>query len=119
MAEVTCIICPMGCRITVTETAGETAITGQGCRRGEVYAQAEVTAPKRVVTAVVGLKNRAEVLPVKTAAAIPKDKIFSAMDEIRGIEVTPPVKTGQILRKNLAGTGVALVATKNVGRVKN
>lgn len=119
MAEVTCIICPMGCRITVTDTPEGTVITGQGCRRGEVYAEAEVTAPKRVVTAVVGLTNRMEVLPVKTAAAIPKDKILAAMAEIRGIEVAPPVKIGQIIRENLAGTGVDLVATKNVGRVKN
>ncbi|HEX3045344.1 MAG TPA: DUF1667 domain-containing protein [Bacillota bacterium] len=118
MAEVTCINCPMGCRITVTKNPQGFAISGQGCPRGEVYAQTEVTAPKRTVTAVVALKNRTEVLPVKTAAPIPKEKIFEVMAEIREIEVTPPVQIGQMIRENLAGTGIVLVATKNVGEVK-
>jgi CxxC motif-containing protein len=118
MAEVTCINCPMGCRITVTETSKNFAVTGQGCPRGEVYAKTEVTAPTRTVTAVVALKNRREVLPVKTASPIPKGKIFAAMEEIRSIEATPPVKIGQTICQNLAGTGIPLVATKNMGNVK-
>lgn len=115
MAEVTCIVCPMGCRIEVKTGDGKISVTGQGCRRGEVYAQTEMTAPKRMITGVVSVKGRREMLPVKSAAAIPKDKIFVAMDEIRTIQVHAPVRIGQIIMENLAGTGVMLVATKNTG----
>jgi CxxC motif-containing protein len=114
MAEITCIVCPLGCRIEVETDDGKINVTGQGCRRGEIYAQTEVTAPKRMITGVVGVKDRREMLPVKSAAAIPKDKILAAMDEIRTIQVQAPVRIGQIIRENLAGAGVPLVATKNV-----
>jgi CxxC motif-containing protein len=115
--QVTCIICPMGCRIGV-ETDGEKLnITGQGCRRGEDYARSEITAPQRMITGVVAVKNWPEMLPVKSAAPIPKDKIRAAMDEIRAIEAQLPVRIGAVILKNLAGTGVKLVATKNAGKV--
>ena len=41
--EMTCIICPMGCSLTV-EMEGEeiTSISGNTCKRGAAYAEAEV-----------------------------------------------------------------------------
>ena len=38
------------------------------------------------------------------------------MEDIRGLKVEAPVKIGDVLLEDLAGTGVALVATKAVER---
>jgi CxxC motif-containing protein len=92
---------------------GQMRVEGNACRRGELYARDETTAPKRIVTSVVAVEGTGQLLPVKTAAPVPKELIFQVMAEIRGVRVRGQVRAGGILRKNLAGTGVALVATKN------
>jgi CxxC motif-containing protein len=118
MAEFTCIVCPVGCKITVepVEDFLQTGlrISGYRCKRGREYAENEFKAPKRVLTSVVMVKGGRELLPVKTAAPIPKEKIFAAMTEIRQLQVKPGVKVGDIIKENLAQTGVSLVATKNI-----
>ena len=64
--EMTCIICPMGCSLTV-ELEGEEvkSISGNTCKRGAAYAQAEVTRPQRTVTSTMRCDN-GDVLSVKT-----------------------------------------------------
>ncbi|SRR5690554_6813199 len=114
MTELTCILCPLGCRIRVEREEDGLKITGYDCPRGLAYAREEMTAPKRILTAVVkvaGGESGESMLPVKTKTAIPKEKIFPAMEEIKAITVFPPVKIGQVIKENLAGTGVPLVAT--------
>lgn len=119
--EITCTACPMGCRITVEleepgggGVRGDARITGHSCRRGAEYAWGEITAPKRVVTSVAAVKGQDGMLPVRTAQPVPKESIFEVMDAIRRIEVVLPVKTGQVLVSNIAGTGVDLTASKNM-----
>ena len=52
--ELTCIGCPMGCLLTVTMEAGEViSVTGNTCKRGDIYARKEVTNPTRIVTSTV------------------------------------------------------------------
>lgn len=114
MTELTCIVCPVGCRLRIEQEGEGLKITGNGCRRGVEYAHDEVTAPKRVLTAVVQVADSARMLPVKTKTAIPKGLIFPAMREIKKITIHPPVIIGEIIENNLVGTGVALVATKQM-----
>jgi CxxC motif-containing protein len=89
----------------------ELIITGNRCPRGIKYAREEITAPKRVLTAVVQMAGGGRMLPGKTKTAIPKEKIFSAMEEVKALTVQPPVMIGQVLSADLAGTGVPFVAT--------
>ena len=44
----------------------------------------------------------------------PKDKIEDCMEIIRNTPVTAPVKLGEVLIRNAAGTGVDIVATATV-----
>ena len=53
---------------------------------------------------------------VKTASDIPKGKIFDCMKEIRAVKVAAPVHIGDVIIADCAGTGVAVVASKNVER---
>jgi L-serine dehydratase len=52
--ELICINCPLGCPLTVTlEDGVVTSVTGNTCKRGEVYGRKEVTDPTRIVTTSV------------------------------------------------------------------
>ncbi|MBQ1749683.1 MAG: DUF1667 domain-containing protein [Lachnospiraceae bacterium] len=114
--NLTCICCPMGCQITVTLDNGEvTDVTGNTCKRGDVYARKEVTNPTRVVTSSVRVSGgRIAMVSCKTAGDIPKGKIYDCCKAIQSIEVQAPVKIGDIILKDVCGTGVDVIATKEV-----
>ena len=114
--ELTCIGCPMGCPLIVTMEAGEViSVTGNTCKRGDVYARKEVTNPTRIVTSTVRVSGGdADMVSVKTKEDIPKGKIFDCVKALKGIEVSAPVHIGDVILKNVADTGVDIVATKNV-----
>ena len=114
--KLTCINCPVGCSLKV-ELDGENVIcvSGNTCRRGEIYARKEVTNPTRIVTSTVKVVNGTSgTVSVKTKEAIPKEKIFACVQALRGIEVQAPVHIGDVILENVAGTGVDIVATRNV-----
>ncbi len=126
MKEIICITCPKGCHLKVDEETF--AVTGNSCPRGAVYGANELRNPVRVVTSTVvvlsppdkgrgtgeaggGVPRR---LPVKTDRPISKDKMFQVMAEIAKVRVKPPVKVGDVLIPNVAGTDGNIVATKNL-----
>ena len=113
--NLTCIGCPMGCALTVTMDGENITVAGNTCPVGEKYAKKEVTNPTRVVTSSVRVNGADSArVSVKTASDIPKNKIFDCMAEIMKIEVNAPVSIGDVIIENCAGTGVSVVATKNV-----
>ncbi|MGM9594426.1 MAG: DUF1667 domain-containing protein [Candidatus Onthomonas sp.] len=114
--NLTCIGCPMGCQITVTlEDGAVTKVEGNTCKRGDDYARKEVTHPTRIVTSTVRVfGGSAPTVSVKTAHDIPKEKIFQVMEDLRSVIVRAPVSIGDVVLENAAGTGVSVVATKNV-----
>lgn len=117
--ELTCIGCPLGCQLTVKINGDEITVTGNHCKRGDTYAKKEVTNPTRIVTSSVRVEN-GEIprVSVKTASDIPKAKIFDIMQEIKNLVVTAPVVIGDVVISNCAGTGVEVIATKNVAKIK-
>ncbi len=115
-SQIICIGCPVGCLITVKKKEdGSLDITGNTCKKGEAYARSEMTAPVRTVTSMIRVEGGSgKVVPVKTAAEIPKEKIGACMDEIEARVVCAPVKVGDVLIENVAGTSVAVAATGNM-----
>ena len=116
---ITCIGCPLGCLVTVEMENGEIAsVTGNTCVRGDSYARKEVTAPTRIVTSTVKvIGGNAPTVSVKTKADIPKDKIFDIVRELKEVEINAPIAMGDIVLKNVADTGIDVVATKAVESV--
>ncbi len=114
--DLTCIRCPMGCAIHVElENGAVVSVTGNTCPRGAEYAKSEATAPVRTVTSTVrALGGVRPVVAAKTVPDVPKDKIFDVMDAVRALEVTAPVRIGDILCANIAGTGSNLVAAADL-----
>lgn len=112
----TCIGCPLGCTITaVPKDDGTFDISGYTCKRGLNYAQKELTSPERTVTSTVRVSGgTAAVISVRTATDVPKNAIWQVMDAINAMTVCAPIEIGDVLCENIAGTGVALTATKAV-----
>lgn len=115
--ELTCIGCPMGCAVAVEmdESGQITNITGNTCKRGDIYARKEVTNPTRMVTSTVKVAGGSSpVVSVKTENDIPKEKIFACMKVLKGVSIQAPVHIGDVVIENIAGTGVNIVATKEI-----
>ena len=114
--NLTCIGCPLGCSVTVEIEDGQVSrVTGNTCPRGDAYARKEVTNPTRIVTSTVRVSGGKDLMvSCKTKEDIPKDKIFAVTKALEGLCVPAPVHIGDVLLPDVAGTGVAIVATKNV-----
>ena len=112
-----CIGCPMGCPLVVTMDHGEVvSVEENTCKRGAVYGKKEVTNPTRIVTSTVRVSGGSiPVVSVKTREDIPKEKIFDCIKALKEIEVAAPVNIGDVILRDVAGTGVDVVATKNIG----
>lgn len=113
--ELTCIRCPLGCQLTVMISGGGVAVTGNTCPRGAEYGEKEVTFPTRTVTSSIRVEGgELPLVSVKTAEEVPKDRIFDVMRVIKAAKVSAPVKTGDVLIEDAAGTGINIIATKTV-----
>ena len=112
-----CINCPMGCMLTVAMEKGKIlSIEGNTCRRGETYAGKELTNPTRIVTSTVKVSGgREHMVSAKTKEDIPKDKVMECVRALKNVTVKAPVRIGDVVMEDAAGTGVDIVATKDVG----
>ena len=118
--DLICIGCPMGCMITVSMEDGEVvSVTGNTCKRGDTYARKEVTNPTRIVTSSVRVTGGVlPVVSVKTKEDIPKEKIADCMRALKEVTVKAPVHIGDVLLTDVAGTGVDIIATKEIQNVR-
>ena len=112
MKELTCIVCPRGCRLKVDD---EMNVTGNACPRGKVYAVNELTNPTRTITSSIRVTNRPYTLvSVKTDNPIPKDKMFEVMQEIDKLSIEAPTRVGQVVKEKILGLDSNIVITKNI-----
>lgn len=108
-----CTVCPKGCVMQV-ETA-PFSVSGNQCEKGETFARQELENPKRVLTTVVKTENpRIPLVSVRTDRAIDKSRLFQVMKAVKKITVVGPVRPGQVVARDIAGSGADLVATWSV-----
>ncbi|MBE6598345.1 MAG: DUF1667 domain-containing protein [Ruminococcaceae bacterium] len=116
--ELTCVVCPAGCRMTAEfdDTGKIISVTGNTCPRGKTYAESELTNPVRTLTSTVAAKSKdgCVMIPVKTSKPIPKGAMLEAMEIIRGLTVTAPVKVGDVISADFIEEGTNLIACKTV-----
>ena len=112
--NLTCIVCPKGCQLTV-ELEGKKvlSVTGHTCKRGAAYAEAECVAPMRTLTTTAPVAGGG-VVPVKTDRTIPKEMLFEVMNAVNEVRVSPDAKIGDIVIENVLNTGANVVTTRNV-----
>ena len=110
----TCIVCPRGCTLKV-ELSGEgkvLSVTGNACKRGVIYAEAECTHPMRTVTSTVRCEDGV-VVACKTSGTVPKERVFDVMKAINGVSANNDLQIGDVIIENVLGLGVDVVATSN------
>lgn len=128
--ELTCITCPIGCRLTVDSSpAGsneELSVSGNRCPRGAAYAREELLAPKRTVTATIRARRAAGApigavvgagsrrIPCRTDAPFPKERVAELLAEIYAAEASLPIEMGQVLIADVLGLGINVVATRTL-----
>lgn len=111
--ELICISCPRGCHLQVD--VDNKTVAGNNCKIGEIYGLNEVTNPVRIVTSTVKVDGgELPVIPVKTNGAIPKALNFECMKLINKVEVKAPIKMGDIIIKDVLGTGIDVIASRNI-----
>ena len=116
MKELICICCPRGCHLQVDENLN---VTGNFCPRGKEYGKQEVSNPTRVVTSTVRISNAPlNMCPVKTKYPIPKGKIFDVMQSINEVHIVAPIHIGDVIISNVCGTGVDVISTRNMEKIK-
>ncbi|MBQ8552419.1 MAG: DUF1667 domain-containing protein [Clostridia bacterium] len=116
--NLTCIVCPIGCRLEVTldDNGKVVDVAGNTCKRGHDYAMTEFTDPRRTLTTTVRLtgSDSDSFLPVRTSAPIPKPKLFEAMKKVNTLEANAPVKVGDVICADFIEDGINLIACKNI-----
>jgi CxxC motif-containing protein len=118
--NVTCIICPLGCRIRVVYSKDAIQrIEDYQCEKGKDYAVQEIFNPVRTLTTTLMVMNGdLPLVSVRTSTPVPKQRTFDIMDELAGIEVDAPVVIGDILVEHVLGMDADIIATKNVQKMK-
>ncbi len=123
--EMVCIVCPVGCRMTLecmnedNKTENAFSVSGNKCKRGNDYAIKEMTAPTRMLPTTVKIQNGTlNRLPVRTQNPVPKDLIFDCMKVINKVEVQAPISVGDVVISNILGTGVDVIATRSMSSIK-
>ncbi len=112
----TCICCPNGCDIYVElDNDRIVSFSGNKCKKGEEYIKQEITAPYRTIASSVLVKDgELPLASVRTTKAIPKDKIFKVMDEIRKVVLTAPVEEGTVAISNVCNLNSDIIVTRSV-----
>lgn len=114
----TCISCPLSCSLELMEEGGEILeVTGHECEVGRRYAEEEFRDPRRMVTTTVKARNGIlPLLPVVSTRPIPKALVRKVVKALAEVEVEAPVEDGQVICRDILGTGADIIASRRLDR---
>ncbi len=116
--EIICLVCPRGCHLSGGEEGGQIKVTGNFCPKGIPYAHAEIKHPERVLTTTVLIEGASlPLVPVKSARALPKEKLAETMALLSSVRLKAPVKIGEVAVANILGTGIDMLVTRSLPSV--
>lgn len=115
--EFVCVRCPVGCMLTVdVNVDGTVEVSGNSCVLGERYGAKEAVAPERMATTLIHVDGvDGTPLPVRTTSPVPKDMMGEIVSAVHALEVTLPVRIGDVIATDICGTGVDVIATRSLG----
>lgn len=117
-----CKVCPVGCDLKIIKDESQPSsftVEGNQCGRGKDYGIKEMLEPSRILTSRVLLQNGPmSRLPVKTNDIIPHELVDECMEIIKETKVSAPVNKGDIIIKDILGSGVDLIAARKVNSLK-
>ncbi len=113
--KLVCINCPRGCHLNVEKEGDQIKVEGNVCPRGVTYATSELTNPLRTLTTTVPISSVSyQRLPVITSQPIPRDMQFTIIRALKEVKASAPVHYGDIIVKNVSGTGSDIIASKTI-----
>jgi CxxC motif-containing protein len=117
--EITCIVCPIGCKILVrTDGKHFELLDGNKCKKGIDYAKNETLNPRRMLTSsILVINGEWPLVSVKSSKPVPKNKVYQVLNEIKKATVNAPVKSGQLIIRNSAKTNIDIIATKSIRKL--
>lgn len=107
--KITCIMCPVGCELDVKKVGNKISVKGNGCPRGVIFGEKEITHPERMVTTIKVYKNGT--VSLKTDKPVPKKVINAVLQEIKKTPLPEKVEIGMIFIKNVMLSGANIVVT--------
>jgi CxxC motif-containing protein len=111
MKPIICTTCPNGCELIIQ---ADGTISGNKCKRGIDYAQAEMTCPMRTLTFNVRTAfPRAPVVSVRTAGEVPLRRIGELAEQLRQCKITERLPIGSVILKNALDSGTDIILTTN------
>ena len=99
--NLTCILCPNGCDLTVETDGHNNVLRGEG----------------NIATSGLVEGGALPLASVRLTGPIPKEQIFAVDAAIHAVRLTAPVHVGQTVLANVLGLGVDVIATRNVEKV--
>ena len=116
--HLTCIVCPIGCELQIDRSVDGIEVAGHQCKRGVAYANAEYEDPRRIVTGTCAISDAPiSRVPVRSTTGVPVESISNFLIEMYAHKIEAPVDAGTLLIRNVAGTGVDLIATMSIQAV--
>jgi CxxC motif-containing protein len=110
-----CTVCPSSCRLTVHEENGNIIVEGNGCKRGVEHGISEYTNPMRMLTSTVVITGGTlPRLPVISTGEVPKAKLNDCLKLLYGIAISAPIYCGDVIIKDICGTGTDVVASRSM-----
>lgn len=111
MKELTCIICPNGCSLSIDN---ELNVTGNLCPRGKEFAINEIKDPKRSITSTCKTVFKdIPVIAVRSDSEVKKDDVKKVIEEINKITIDKRLPIGEIIIKNVINSGVNIILSSN------
>jgi len=115
--DMICIVCPMGCKLSVEMKDENIIVQGNNCKRGEEFAKSEIINPVRTLTTTVRtIFKEMPLLPVRTDGEIPKGKVFDAMKVLNKVVIDYEVNCGDVILENIIGSGCNVIATNSINK---
>jgi CxxC motif-containing protein len=103
--------------LRVTEKDGDITVTGNECARGERHGIHEYREPTRMLTTTVAIRGGVlPRMPVISREEVPKAALGRCLEALYRMELTAPLRCGDIVAKNIAGTGVDVIASRSMSR---
>jgi CxxC motif-containing protein len=114
--DLICVACPVGCQIRASVEEGRLVeALGPACKRGVAFAEEEIRAPRRMLTTTVQVvEGELPLVPVRSSAPLPKDKLLAIAANLRRLKVPAPVALYQVIASDALGTGVDMVASRAI-----
>lgn len=87
------------------------SIKGNECKKGKAFVTNELINPKRMITTTIFVESKqACKLPVRSEDPVPKELLLDILKEIKKVKVRAPVKSGEIIAKNVLKFGINIIS---------